>query len=185
MVDVVLTTDDLVVLGGPSSVVVKTDFGSTGDRGSLIFVNSGSPDISGNVPQTPKLLDTYINILPTDPNGEYLTMYQYQLINGVNTWVPLVKLGADSYASVESLEFTTGAASLSIPLSSITSQSGITESNLCINLSVDGASPIALSKTVSVAAGQVNISITAAQFSSSTWSALSGDYKANIAITVV
>lgn len=185
MVDVVLTTDDLVVLGGPASINVKTDFGSTGDRGSLIFVNAGSPNISDNVPQTPKILDTYINILPTDPNGEYLTMYQYQLVNGVNTWVPLVKLGADTYSSVETLTFTGGSASVNIPMSSITSQSGITESNLNIQISIDGSNPISLTKIPSISAGQVYIPITAVEFASSTWSSLSGSYKVNITITVV
>jgi hypothetical protein len=185
MVDVVLLTDELTVLGGPSSISVTTDFGATGARGSLIFVNSGSPTITGNVPQSPNLLDTYINVLPTDPNGEYLTMYQYQLVNGENTWVPLVKLGPDMYSSVEDLTFTSGSASLSIPLSSITSQSGITESDLNVQLSIDSGNPISVGKIVSITAGQVGISISASQLSSSTWSALSGDFKVNLTITVV
>ena len=41
MVDIVLATDDLAVLGGPETVNVEVDFGPTGDRGSQIFSNVG------------------------------------------------------------------------------------------------------------------------------------------------
>jgi hypothetical protein len=189
MVDVVLTTDDLVVLGGPSSVTVKTDFGPTGDRGSLMFVNSGSPDISGNVPQTPKILDTYINILPTDPNGEYLTMYQYQLVNGVNTWVPLVKLGPDMYVDrIPGVQFGSGSAqTIAIPISSITKQTGLTAANFSVQCSIESSlGPVSVSALPSsISSGNINIDIKAAVFASSSWSALDGSHTVNLTITVV
>jgi len=41
MADVILSTEDLTVLGGPSSLNLEIDFGPKGDRGSQIFVNLG------------------------------------------------------------------------------------------------------------------------------------------------
>lgn len=94
MADVVLSTDDIVVLSGPASVTVTTDFGAAGQRGSLMFTGLGAPTIAGNITQTVQLLDTYINTLSTDPDGKYKWLYQYQNVNGTPTWVPLFSLEA-------------------------------------------------------------------------------------------
>ena len=62
MADVVLTTDELLVLSGPSSVNVEVDFGPEGERGSLFFVSVGNPN-TALTGQTPKAKDLCVNIL--------------------------------------------------------------------------------------------------------------------------
>ena len=89
MVDVILSSDDLVVLGGPEEVNVEVDFGPKGDRGSLIFVGNGKPDLV-DIGQTPNTFDLYINLLTTD--DEYLMMYQYVEVLGTMQWQTLTKL---------------------------------------------------------------------------------------------
>ena len=97
MVDILLTTDDLSVLGGPEIVNVEVDFGPSGDRGSQIFSNTGKPVIGSNgltvLAPDCQLFDLYINILATD--DEYQYVYQLQNVLGTNTWVILFKLSSN------------------------------------------------------------------------------------------
>ena len=44
MVDVLLNTEDVVVLGPPDSIDVLVDIGPQGTRGSKIIVGSGDPN---------------------------------------------------------------------------------------------------------------------------------------------
>lgn len=43
MADVLLSSDELTVLGGPAEISVDVDFGPQGDRGSLMFVGPDKP----------------------------------------------------------------------------------------------------------------------------------------------
>ena len=89
MTDILLATEDITVLGGPTSISVDLDFGPQGERGSLIFVGMGDPNLN-DIGQIPNIFDLYINI---DPNHEdYLYQYQYQNIASVNTWTKILKL---------------------------------------------------------------------------------------------
>lgn len=189
MADIVLTTDDLVVLGGPSSIDVKTDFGMTGNRGSLIFVNAGSPNILGNVTQTPNIQDLYINILPTDPNGEYLTMYQYVLVNGETVWQPVAKIGPDTYSEkLTSVGFNLGISeTILVSLSSVTSRTDVTASNLNVQASIESPNGIVTSSisSLSLASGVISINLNAAMFLDNAWSLLNGSFSVSITITVV
>lgn len=89
MAEVVVATDDLVVLGGPASINLALDVGATGTRGSYIFNDIGKPNtVSFSMP--PIIGDMYININPSD--DEYLYLYQYKLVNGVLGWVRILRL---------------------------------------------------------------------------------------------
>lgn len=91
MADVVIASDDLVVLGGPSGITVELDIGAAGARGSQIFTDTGkptSPIIEFPVP--PQINDLYINLDPSD--NEYLFLYQYKLDNAVLGWTKLLRL---------------------------------------------------------------------------------------------
>jgi hypothetical protein len=48
MAEVLVTADDITVLGGPSSITVDLDFGPQGQRGSQIFTGSGQPNNPNN-----------------------------------------------------------------------------------------------------------------------------------------
>jgi hypothetical protein len=91
MVDVLLSTDNLSIYGGPASVDVNVDFGAQGTRGSFIFTGNGKPtDASVDLPPTIQPYDLYINLKPSDI--EYLFLYQYGSINGVLSWSKVLRL---------------------------------------------------------------------------------------------
>jgi hypothetical protein len=45
MADVLLSNDDITVLGPPNTVEVLVDIGPTGTRGSQVFVGIGDPNL--------------------------------------------------------------------------------------------------------------------------------------------
>ena len=60
----VVNTDQITVLGPPSSIDLQVDLGATGERGSIIYAAAGEPAGSGsvafiNVP--PKVGDVFIS----------------------------------------------------------------------------------------------------------------------------
>lgn len=96
MADVLLSTEDLIVVGGPSQISISLDVGATGDSGSMIYHGSGNPNSSSTqLGFTPRLLDMYINLDPTDAGYQYL--YQYQTVFGVPEWVPLFRMFTNTY----------------------------------------------------------------------------------------
>jgi hypothetical protein len=96
MADVLLSTEDVTVVGGPSSVSLSLDIGATGDPGSMIYYGVGNPNSSSTVLGfVPKLLDMYINLDTTD--SEYQYLYQYQNVAGVDEWSPLFRMFTNTY----------------------------------------------------------------------------------------
>lgn len=88
MVDVVVASDNVVVIGGPSSVDVSVDIGPQGQRGSQIYTGAGRPtevflpDVQVN--------DIYINLKQSD--FEYLYLYKYAGVNGQLVWSKVLRL---------------------------------------------------------------------------------------------
>jgi hypothetical protein len=148
LTNVLISTDDLTVIGGPASIDVALDFGSTGDRGSKIFVGSGNPNNPSTViGQTPQLLDMYINILSSDE--EYSYMYQYQNIVSGNTWVKLVKLMPNTYSDkINNVSFVNGEWTTNLPIVGLSTNTIISPENLNVQYSISGGTnPIASSIT--------------------------------------
>lgn len=116
MTEVILSTDELAVLGGPTSLNVALDFGSTGTRGTYIFTGDGKPTdpnvniSSASLPDqsTPQIFDFYINLKPSD--NEYLFLYQYQNVNGVATWARILRLVPNTAIANIEVEFLNGQA---------------------------------------------------------------------------
>jgi hypothetical protein len=99
MVDILLSSEELAVFGGPSSIDLDIDFGPQGQRGSLIFTGNGKPTdpdiqlIFNNTvynSQSAQPFDLYINLNPDD--FEYLFLYQYGFVNGILTWSRVLRL---------------------------------------------------------------------------------------------
>jgi hypothetical protein len=185
MVDVLLTTSDISVLGGPETVNVEVDFGSTGDRGSQIYAVSGQPNKSSTyIPEIPNVYDLAINISPSDE--EYQFIYQY--VNG--SWTPLFKLISNFYnKNYTDASFSNGEWSILIPVISITSQD-VTSENFNIQYTINGQNPIASSITI----GEIDsgsgeqalpITIYASELINSEWNPLSGTKVIQIFISVV
>ena len=190
MVDVILSSDDLVVLGGPESVNVEVDFGPQGDRGSLIFVGNGKPDLV-DIGQTPNVFDLYINLLTTD--DEYLMMYQYVEVLGTLQWQTLTKLIPNTYVTNQNIDFDT-ANYCHIPIASIVDPSyvGSTDaSNFSVQVTFGTSAgyPIVSSiKAEVVTLSSIeNLKITfyAKEFDGTDWIDISGSRTANLHISVV
>lgn len=109
MADVVVSSPDLTVLGGPREIQVDTNIGPAGTRGT--YANYGiaevadleDADLAGGSPQ---YFDTYTITNPASDN--YLQVYQYVNLSGVDTWNPTVKLTPDTYSTSQILDFTAG-----------------------------------------------------------------------------
>ena len=197
MVNVVLATDELTILGGPSQVSVDLDFGPKGDRGSLILYGLGQPSVTA-LPETPRIYDTYINLLESDP--EYLYMYQYIAGDGgTPSWARRFKLIPNTYAENLSRTFTAGEIQINIPVSAIiAAASGNTgeligsyeSENFNVQCTVLNDNPVSLSVTVAdietfESLLSLPITIKAIEYSEGDWSDLVGQKMVHLSITVV
>ena len=191
MVDVLLNTEDVVVLGPPDSVDVLVDIGPQGTRGSKIIVGSGEPNAqtsSGVLLGTTLILnDIYIQ---TDPGADYGYMYQYVSQPGGNTWVEVLSISPAIYSVIQTLSFSSGSASTTIPISNIVTVTGspLTASNFNVQFQIEGANPIAASMEIPALAGagtNLVINFDAVQYSSGTWSNLTGSKTVHLFISIV
>jgi hypothetical protein len=191
MVDVLLNTEDVVVLGPPDSVDVLVDIGPQGTRGSKIIVGSGEPNSqtsSGVLLGTTLILnDIYIQ---TDPGADYGYMYQYVSQPGGNTWVEVLSINPAIYSAIETVSFTSGSASITIPISNIVTVTGspLTASNFNVQFQIEGANPIASSIEIPALAGagtNLVVNFDAVQYSGGSWSALTGSKTVHLFISIV
>lgn len=191
MVDVLLNTEDVVVLGPPDSVDVLVDIGPQGTRGSKIIVGSGEPNAqtsSGILLGTTLILnDIYIQ---TDPGANYGYMYQYISQPGGNTWVEILSINPAIYSTVQTLSFSSGSASTTIPISNIVTVTGspLTASNFNVQFQIEGPNPIAASMEIPALAGpgtNLVINFDAVQYSGGSWSALTGSKTVHLFISIV
>lgn len=191
MVDVIVSPDSLSLVGGPSSVNVEVDFGPAGTRGSQIFVGNGQPNNPATViGQTPNILDLYINLAPATIDDEYLNVYQYQSVDGSNSWVRLFDLLPENLSVKRLATFNAGSAVINIPITDITPiVDGLNPANFNVQFSFEGTKPVAASVSLSIIQDfqleSLSILITASELTGSTWAALSGNKTVNLFITMV
>ena len=194
MAEVLVTADDITVLGGPSSITVDLDFGPQGQRGSQIFTGSGQPNNPNNdiYDQSLEIFDLYINTLVGD--SEYLYMYQYINSNGSNTWVPVVKLIPNIYSKNIEKVFVDGSTTINVKLVDIVSGSlvsSLESTNFNVQASINNlGNPVATTislGTVAIVAGfrSLPITITAVEYDGTSWENLDGTRVVNLLITVV
>lgn len=184
MPEVLLNNDDITVLGSPSVVELLVDVGPKGDAGSQVLVGLGNPNLI-SIGKTPKLNDLYIN---ASPGANYGYLYQYILQPGGETWVEVLKISPTIYTEVRVTTFTSGTAQISIPISSISSVSGLTASNFAVRYSIAHSNPIASSMQIPslVSPGDtLVINLDAVESSSGTWQNLSGEVTVHLFISIV
>jgi len=191
MVDVLLNTEDVVVLGPPQTIDVLVDIGPQGTRGTKFIVGSGEPNPQTSsgvlLGQTLILNDMYINVAP---GANYGYLYQYVSQPGGNTWTQVLKMNPAIYSAVETVAFTSGAGSITIPISNIVTVSGspLTASNFSVQFQIEGANPIASSMEIPALAGagtNLVINFDAVQYSGGSWSALTGNKTVHLFISIV
>jgi hypothetical protein len=88
MTDIIVSSDSVATIGGPSNINLQVDFGAQGDRGSRIFSNPSEPDdfFTTEVIELlrPQVLDVFLD---TRPEGGQV--YQYQDNLGSKEWIPI------------------------------------------------------------------------------------------------
>lgn len=193
MVDVLLATDDLTVLGGPSRVDVQLNFGPTGQRGSLLFASPGIPlpnqTTIGGIPV--QLFDVAINVVP---GNQYLGVYQYILQNGEPQWVYLLQLTNNIYSGNLTQTFTAGTSRVSIPFSDLVAFgiiATLSEENFNIQATLISANPSAISvndieivRDAQNNAISLDFDLNSVEYTGS-WAATTGSETVHILITVV
>jgi hypothetical protein len=101
--DILLSNDDVSVLGGPETINLELDFGPTGDRGSIIVGTQGDPrdaSVSAAISQRLQALDLAVDYSPS--SDTYRTVFQYiSTPSGALQWTPLVSLKTDFYSDVK------------------------------------------------------------------------------------
>ena len=191
MVDVLLNTEDVVVLGPPETVDVLVDIGPQGTRGTKFIVGSGEPNSQTSsgvlLGQTLILNDMYID---TSPGEDYGFLYQYVSQPGGNTWTEVLRIRPAIYSTIETVSFSSGNGSITIPISNIVTVTGspLTASNFNVQYQIEGANPIASSLEIPALAGagtNLVINLHASQYSGGSWSALSGSKTVHLFISIV
>lgn len=183
--DVLVNTDDIVVLGGPSQIDVSVDIGPQGTRGAKFFVGSGNPNTL-TLPETPQLGDFFVN---SSTASDYGWLYVYsQTVSNTNTWTPALKLQPSIYSSnVEATFDSSGLSTVEVALSDIVSDVTITDSSrYIVQVTPVYSNPVALSiNSKTVSSGNININLEAIEYYSSTWQNLQGTVTLGVTISVV
>jgi hypothetical protein len=190
MPDVLLSNDDITVLGPPAVVELLVDIGPTGTRGSQVFVGVGDPN-SIVIGQTPLLNDLFIN---TSPGGELGYMYQYVSEPGGDTWIKVLDLNPAIYSINYEAIFSAGTTSITIPVSDIVNVTGspLTADNFNVQHSITHTNPIASSISIPALVGDGSnlvVDITAVEYSSESgpaeWLELDGYLTVHLVVSIV
>ena len=115
MVDVILSSDNVTVLGGPSNLEVDLNIGASGTRGSLFFVGTQNPNTLNLVqdfPILPIVFDIFINV--NAASEDYLQAYQLTNQDGINTWIEVFNINQTQYSVNKVVEFNDGIAETTI-----------------------------------------------------------------------
>ena len=195
MTNIFVSSEDVKVIGGTANVNVEVDFGPQGDRGSIFLVGLGDPNTITHS-QVLQPLDLYINVQATDE--DYLHMYQYQNVSGVNTWIDRATLITDKFSVRRQVSFTDGKTTSEVdfkvsniaPLSLV---GGLTAEDFKIQCTFsDPENPVAHSITVKplvIRSGTgdltLPVDINAVEFSEGTWVGLNRTVYIHFLITVV
>jgi hypothetical protein len=188
MPDVLVSNDDITVLGPPSIVEVLVDIGPAGTRGSQTFVGVGNPNLV-EIGQTPLLNDLYIN---ASPGADYGYLYQFVAQPGGNTWIEILDMNPVLYSETHLTTYNSGTAQISIPISNITSATGLTAENFNIQYSIAYSNPLASSMSIPALAGaetDIVINFNAVEYDDDSgpaeWIPLDGTVTTHLFISIV
>jgi hypothetical protein len=191
MVDYVLSTVDLDVFGGPTTLDVSTDFGKTGDRGTRVWVGNGDP-AQVLTTQDIALYDLYINTNTVDQF--YSWLYQYVPEVGNPTWVRTLRLNPQQNSRISLITFEDGSATLDIPTSIITTDTTLTADKFTIRYNFENGTyspntgnPVASSFNYGIetilGVKYLRIIFKGAEWNGAEWNDLNGSYKVHTFIS--
>lgn len=119
MVDVVVASDNVTVLGGPDQIDVDLNIGAAGTRGSIFFTGFANPNTLTNqdFTQAPQIFDIYIIVDPQSDN--YLQAYQYLNQDGVLSWLPSFRISQSITAFNKVVTFSSGEANIELDIADL------------------------------------------------------------------
>lgn len=176
--DVVVNTDDLVVLAPPAVIDVGVDFGPQGQRGATFYAGSGNPNdasVSENVFGdiiTPVEGDMYVNTA-AGANYGWLFIYNPKIVG--DDWDSVLRLNPPIYTRNIEQTFTSGLTTMSIPVADII-PSGVVVSgpySYIVNLTPISSDPTVLTiNSQTVSGSNLQIVIEGIKYSGGSWSNL-------------
>jgi hypothetical protein len=179
MADVVLSTVNLDVFGGPTSLDVSVDFGQTGTRGGRIWGGTGSPEteLAG---QDILLYDWYLNTV----SG---LMFQYIPQAGSPNWTVAMDITLPQYSAIATSNFsagsTIGQAVITIPKISVTNDAVVTADDFVIRYNIENTNPIASNFTYVISGSNIVITIEAIEYVTGSWVDLAGSKDVHLFIS--
>lgn len=188
----ILSTEDITVFGGPAKISVDMDFGPTGQRGSKIFIGDANPNINNFGTEVIYYGDLYINNNPS--SVDYRSIYIYQNVTGVNTWVKITNLIPNFYSRKSLSTFDNGVTTISIPLVDLTYSDytgELTVDSFIIQHSIVNAANQTVSNLSIVDIEDVagvlvlQLSVEATEYDGSSWASVSGQRSIHLFISVV
>jgi ABC-type multidrug transport system permease subunit len=130
----------------------------------------------------------YIN---TSPGANYGYLYQYISEPGGNSWVEVLKLNPTIYSKLHTVTFASGTSAsmgngaIVIPITDISTATGLSAENFSIQYSIQNANPIASSlSSVQISGTDLIINIEASEYDG-TWGPLDIETSVHIFIAVV
>jgi len=190
--EVLVNTDDLVVLGPPAVIDVGIDIGPEGQRGATFYAGSGNPNdtaVSENVfgdVITPAAGDLYIN---TATGANYGWLYIYNPKVSGDQWDSVLQLQPPQYSTVTEQTFTTGTVTIAVDLDNIlpTGTTVASAYDFAVNMTAISANPTLLtivSQTLTLT--QLEIEVSGMKYESAAWSDLNAEtIDISLNITVV
>jgi hypothetical protein len=177
----VVSNEDLVVLGPPSSVSVSVDIGPTGERGASFYTGFGDPNTNSlfySTSDIPKIGDLYLR---RDLGANYGVIYRLVTVAGGTSWQSVLKFQPITHSVSKRPSFNSGVASVTFPLEDFYFNAPIdlNVEDIIIQATVELDNPVMLSisnkeiKTVSSVKSLIT-EITAAQLNAGSISMLSG-----------
>ena len=191
MADIVLSSEDLTVFGGPTSLNVDVDFGPTGLRGSRIYGVAADPRIATTEkPSDIQNYDIAMVISPSEP--DYLTVYQKTGTTGED-WIQFASLVPNVFSTKVYATFTDGVAVGILPASDLFTLDEYVAENFMVNVTLENENPLLnfpVATGISIAVQTVGvkkylaITVTAAELNPSTgWGAVSGERVVHLFVT--
>lgn len=193
-IETTISSEELVVVNGPTDIQLSVDFGQQGTRGTYVFVSPGNPN-TALVGQSPNPKDLCINYLTTDAN--YSFVYQYNAaLDGSYQWDPIIKLNPGIYNDNRSTIFdSNGNTVINFEIGNITDLSTaqtLAASNFSVQFNIQETAPIASSVSIGepyIQSGTTKymlpLTFNAVKYSEGDWIALEGTKTVQVSISIV
>lgn len=176
--DVVVNTEDIIVLSSPTNIDIGVDFGPQGKRGATFYAGSGNPNdivVSANVFGdiiTPVEGDIYIN---TDAGANYgwLFIYNPKVVGG--DWDRVLRLNPPLYRRTIERTFTSGLTTILVPIEDIVPPDVIVSGpySYIVNLTPINLDPVVLTiKQQSLSGTNLQIVVSGIKYFNNSWSNL-------------